>query len=77
MVDLNVPMRSIGALMWKANVVQGDNSKSNAWNEKTDHTTLKTCGSIPITRLSEAVIRGSKEATLAVIQGQFGNESCL
>ena len=75
MVDLKVPMKSLRALMWKANVVQEDNCKSNGQNANTDQTTLKTHGN-PIARLCEAAIRGSKEVPLAVIKGQFWNESC-
>ena len=77
MVDIKVPIRIIGALMWKADVIQEDNSKSNAWNANTDHTTLKTHGSIPKARLCEVTIQGSKEVAFAVIQRQFMNETCL
>ena len=77
MVGLKVPIRILGALMWKADVVQEDNSESNAWNANTDHTTLKTRGSIPMAQFYEATIRRSKEAALAIIQGQFRNESCI
>ena len=48
MVDLEVPMRILKTFMWKADVIQEDNSKSNAWNASTNQTKLKTRGSIPI-----------------------------
>ena len=35
-VDLEVPLRILGALMWKANVIQKDNSKSNARKASTN-----------------------------------------
>ena len=56
MVDMKLPMRILGALMWKANVIQEDNSKSNAKNTNTNHTTLKTHDSIPTAWLCEASI---------------------
>ena len=48
MVDLKVPMRILGALMWNVDVIQEDNSKSNAWNANIDQTKLKTHGNMPI-----------------------------
>ena len=70
-------MRILRAFMWKANVVQGDNSKSNTWNANTDQTELKTRGSIPIVWLCEAAIRGSKEVASAVTKEETWNEFCL
>ena len=51
MVDLEVSMRILGVVMWKADVIQEDNSKSNAWKASIDQTKLKTCGNIPMARL--------------------------
>ena len=73
MVGLKVPIRILGALMWKNDIVQEGNSKFDAWNVNTDHTILKTHGSIPTARFYEATIRGSKEVGLAVVQGEFWN----
>ena len=51
MVDLEVSMRILGVVMWKVDVIQEDNSKSNAWKASIDQTKLKTCSNIPMARL--------------------------
>ena len=63
--------------MWNVDVIQEDNSKSNAWNANIDQTKLKTHGNMPIVQLCKAAIRGFKEAALAVIKCQSWNEFCL